>query len=141
VDDVADHQIVRRSAMSDGLEHLDDPGAQEFALRPASSARLLRRDGFSRVIPIGFLWKEGKIVVCTAPSAPKVAALTKRPNVAVTIDTGNTSDTAKQLLIRGTAAIDIVNGVASEYIEASGKTLSGTDLEEFEAQVQGVFEQ
>jgi hypothetical protein len=59
----------------------------------------------------------------------------------VTIDTGNTSDTAKQLLIRGTAAIDIVDGVAPEYIEASGKTLSGTDLEEFEAQVQGVFEQ
>jgi hypothetical protein len=61
--------------------------------------------------------------------------------VAVTIDTGNTSATAKQLLIRGTAAIEIVDGVAPEYIEASAKTLSGTDLEGFEAQVQGVFEQ
>jgi hypothetical protein len=45
------------------------------------------------------------------------------------------------LLVRGIAAIEIVNGVAPEYIEASAKTLSGTDLEEFEAQVRGVFEQ
>jgi hypothetical protein len=87
------------------------------------------------VIPIGFLWKDGRLFVCTAPSAPKVAALT------VTIDTGNTSDTAKQLLIRGTAAIEIIDGVAPEYIEAVGKGLSGTDIEEFEAQVQAIFEQ
>jgi len=60
--------------------------------------------------------------------------------VAVTIDVGNTSATAKQLLIRGTAAIEIVDGVAPEYIEAAAKTLSGADLEGFEAQVQGVFE-
>lgn len=128
--------------MSDGLEHLDDPGAQEL-LRSGQPLRLAYsgRDGLPRVIPIGFLWKEEQIVVCTAPSAPKVAALTERPNVAVTIDAGNTSDTAKQLLIRGTAAIAIVDGVAPEYIEASGKTLSGTDLEEFVAQVQDVFEQ
>lgn len=99
------------------------------------------RDGLPRVIPIGFLWKEEKLVVCTAPSAPKVAALKERPNVAATIDTGNTSTTAKQLLVRGIAAIEIVDGVAPEYIEASAKTLSGPDLEEFEAQVRGVFEQ
>jgi hypothetical protein len=48
----------------------------------------------------GFIWKEEQLVVCTAPSAPKAAALSERPNVAVTIDTGNTSATAKQLLIR-----------------------------------------
>lgn len=67
--------------MSDGLEHLDDPGAQEL-LRSGQPLRLAYsgRDGLPR-------------------------------------------------------------GVAPEYIEASGKTLSGTDLEEFEAQVQAVFEQ
>lgn len=67
--------------------------------------------------------------------------MTERPNVAVTIDTGNTSATAKQLLIRGTAGIEIGDGVAPEYFEASAKTLNGTDLEEFEARVQAVFEQ
>jgi pyridoxamine 5'-phosphate oxidase-like protein len=128
--------------MSSDLKHLGDPGAQEL-LRSGQPLRLAYcgHDGFPRVIPIGFLWKEGQLVVCTAPSAPKVAALSERPNVAVTIDTGSTSATAKQLLIRGTAAIEIVDGVAPEYIEASAKTLSGSDLEEFKAQVQGVFQQ
>jgi hypothetical protein len=128
--------------MSNDLTDLGDPGAQEL-LRSSQPLRLAYsgRDGLPRVIPIGFLWKEERLFVCTAPSAPKVAALSERPNVAVTIDAGNTSATAKQLLIRGTAAIEIVDGVAPEYIEASAKTLSGTELEEFEAQVQGVFEQ
>jgi hypothetical protein len=128
--------------MRNDLKHLGDPGAQEL-LRSDQPLRLAYcgRDGLPRVIPIGFLWTEEQLVVCTAPSAPKVAALSERPNVAVTIDTGNTSATAKQLLIRGTAAIEIVDGVAPEYIEASAKTLSGPDLEKFEAQVQGVFEQ
>lgn len=128
--------------MSNDLKHLENPGAQEL-LRSAEPLRLAYcgRDGLPRVIPIGFLWKEGKLVVCTAPSAPKVAALNERPNVAVTIDTGNTSATAKQLLIRGIATIEVVEGVAPEYFEASAKTLSGTDLEGFEAQVRSVFEQ
>lgn len=128
--------------MSLDLKHLDDPGAQEL-LRSDQPLRLAYcgRDGLPRVIPIGFLWKEEKLVVCTAPSAPKVAALNERPHVAVTIDTGNTSATAKQLLIRGNAAIEIVDGVAPEYFEASAKTLSGNELEEFEAQVRGVFKQ
>lgn len=128
--------------MSNDLSDLGDPGAQEL-LRSGQPLRLAYcgRDGFPRVVPIGFLWKDEKLVVCTAPSAPKVAALGERPNVAVTIDAGNTSASAKQLLIRGAAAIEIVDGVAPEYIEASAKTLSGTDLKEFEAQVQGVFEQ
>lgn len=128
--------------MSNDLQHLDDPGAQEL-LRSGQPLRLAYcgRDGLPRVIPIGFLWKEGQLVVCTAPSAPKVASLRERPNVAVTIDEGNTSATAKQLLIRGTAAIEIVDGVAPEYFEASAKVLRDTDLEEFETQVKGVFEQ
>ncbi|HVY78227.1 MAG TPA: pyridoxamine 5'-phosphate oxidase family protein [Solirubrobacterales bacterium] len=121
---------------------MGDSGAQEL-LRSDQPLRLAYcgRDGLPRVIPIGFLWKEGRLVVCTASTAPKVAALRERPKVAVTIDTGNTSATAKQLLIRGTAAIEIVDGVAPEYIEAAAKTLSDTDLGEFEAQVQAVFKQ
>lgn len=128
--------------MGGDVEQLREPGAQEL-LRTGQPLRLAYagRDGLPRVIPIGFLWKEERLFVCTAPSAPKVAALSERPNVAVTIDTGSTSTTAKQVLIRGTAAVEIVDGVAPEYIEAAAKTLSGTDLEEFEAQIQGIFEQ
>jgi len=127
--------------MSSELKDLAEPGAREL-LRCAEPLRLayLGIDGLPRVIPIGFLWKDERLFVCTATSAPKVAALRKCPNVAVTIDTGNTSATAKQLLIRGVAAIEIVEGVAPEYLEAAAKTLGDADLEEFEAQVQTVFE-
>jgi hypothetical protein len=128
--------------MSNDLTHLGEPGAEQL-LRSDQPMRLAYcgRDGLPRVIPIGFLWKEEKLFFCTAPSAPKVAALEERPNVAVTIDTGNTSATAKQLLVRGTAAIEVVDGVAPEYFDAAAKTLAGPDLEEFEAQVRNVFEQ
>ncbi len=128
--------------MSNGLEQLDDPGAQEL-LRSPQPARLAYGglDGFPRVVPVGFLWKAGKLFVCTATSAPKVAALRERPNVAVTIDAGISSSDAKQLLIRGTASIEIVDGVAPEYFEAAAKTEGGTDLEGFEEQVRAIFDQ
>jgi nitroimidazol reductase NimA-like FMN-containing flavoprotein (pyridoxamine 5'-phosphate oxidase superfamily) len=35
-------------------------------------------DGFPRVIPIGFWWNGENIIVSTAPTSPKVAALTAR---------------------------------------------------------------
>ena len=40
------------------------------------------------MIPIGFYWNGSQIVVCTAATAPKVKALSSRPNVAMTIDLG-----------------------------------------------------
>jgi Pyridoxamine 5'-phosphate oxidase len=121
---------------------MDHPDAQELL----TSAPLLRlayagRDGLPRVIPIGFHWDGEQIFVCTAPSAPKVTALTERPNVALTIDTGITPGEAKQLLIRGVAGIEVVDGVPPEYIAGSTKTLSGTDLQEFETQVRGMYDQ
>jgi hypothetical protein len=60
--------------------------------------------------------------------------------VALTIDTGDTSATARSLLIRGIATIDIVDGVPAEYLEAAAKTLDGEQLEAFEAQVRQVYE-
>jgi hypothetical protein len=128
--------------MSNGLEQLDDPGAQEL-LRSPQPVRLAYagRDGSPRVVPVGFLWKKGQLFVCTATSAPKVDALEERPKVAATIDTGISSNDAKQLLIRGTASVEIVDGVAPEYIEAAAKGESGADLEEFELRVREIFDQ
>ncbi len=57
------------------------------------------------------------------------------------IDEGISSSDAKQLLIRGTAEIEIVDGVAPEYIEAAAKGESGIDLEAFERSVGEVFDQ
>jgi hypothetical protein len=128
--------------MSPDLDQLSDPGARELLASP-QPIRLAYAgtDGFPRVVPVGFLWKDGRIYVCTATTAPKVAALRERPQVAGVIDQGISSSDAKQLLIRGTAEIEIVDGVAPEYFEAAAKGEGGTDLEQFEAAVREVFDQ
>jgi hypothetical protein len=128
--------------MSPEVDQLGDPGAQELLSSP-QPIRLAYAgsDGFPRVVPVGFLWKDERIYVCTATSAPKVAALRERPRVAGVIDEGISSSDAKQLLIRGTAEIEIVDGVAPEYFEAAAKGEGGTDLEEVERSVREVFDQ
>src|SRR5690348_3754917 len=70
------------------IQVLNDPLAQEL-LNSAIPARLAYtgRDGFPRVIPIGFYWNGTQFFVCTAPNAPKVRALAANPKVALTIDT------------------------------------------------------
>jgi hypothetical protein len=133
---------VEAKEMSTDVEQLGDPGVQELLASP-QPIRLAYDglDGFPRVVPLGFLWKGGRIYVCTATSAPKVAALRERPQVAGVIDEGISSSDAKQLLIRGSAEIEIVDGVAPEYFEAAAKSGSGTGLEEFEQAVRAVFDQ
>src|SRR5512133_3199269 len=61
---------------------LRHPGAQEL-LRSGSLARLAYNghDGLPPVIPIGFYWNGERIVVCTAPTSPKVRALSSRLRV------------------------------------------------------------
>jgi hypothetical protein len=123
-------------------EELAHPAARTLL----ASATLLRlayngSDGFPRVIPIGFFWNGDQIVVCTAVTAPKVKALSSRPNVAVTIDVGDTSAEAKALLVRGLAHVDIVDGVPHEYFAASRKVSGGASGAEFERQVRAMFDQ
>jgi pyridoxamine 5'-phosphate oxidase-like protein len=125
--------------MTQELEH---PGARELL----GSATLLRlaydgSDGFPRAIPIGFYWTGSQIVICTATTAPKVKALSKRPNVALTIDAGDTPAEAKALLVRGLARVDIVDGVPDEYLAASAKALGADQLAEFERQVRTLYDQ
>jgi len=128
--------------MSSDIEQLGDPGAQGLLASP-QPIRLAYNgsDGFPRVVPLGFLWKDERIYVCTATSAPKVAALRQRPQIAGVIDEGISSSDAKQLLIRGTAEVEIVDGVAPEYFEAAAKGESGIDLGQFEERVRAVFDQ
>jgi nitroimidazol reductase NimA-like FMN-containing flavoprotein (pyridoxamine 5'-phosphate oxidase superfamily) len=123
-------------------EELEHPGARNLL----ASATLLRlayngSDGFPRVIPIGFYWNGNQIVVCTATTAPKAKALSSRPNVAITIDVGDTPAQAKALLVRGRASVDIVDGVAEEYLAASAKAMEGDQLAEFERQVRSLYDQ
>ena len=99
---------------------LDDPLSQELL----DSKNLLRLgytalDGSPRVIPIGFLWNGTAVVVCTAPTAPKVAALAKQPRVALTIDT--MGPPAKELLLRGTAVGRVQKSILLKGRPAPGR--------------------
>lgn len=120
---------------------LSQQGAQELLDRTAGHLAYNGPDGFPRVIPIGFLWTGERIIVCTATTSPKVAALTARPNVAVAIDAGDSPDGAKSLLVRGIASLDVVDGVADEYIEMSTKSMDAAQQAEFEREVRKVYKQ
>lgn len=129
----------------DVVQELAQPVAQEL-LRRAGLARLAYNgpDGLPRVVPIGFLWNGENVVVCTATTAPKVRALSERPDVALTIDVGDTPDGARALLIRGVASVEIVDGVADEYLAMSTKGLADElgeeGMAEFERQVRATYD-
>jgi Pyridoxamine 5'-phosphate oxidase len=120
---------------------LGDEGAVAL-LRNATILRLAYTglDGSPRVVPVGFLWTNGAIVICTTVTAPKVAALQERPDVALTIDIGDTPADAEALLLRGVAAIEIVDGVPAEYLAAVAKALPADAVAEFEASAAQVYD-
>lgn len=138
LDSLGEHLVETQKV----AEELEQPGAQEL-LMDASLARLAYNgpDGLPRVVPIGFFWNGAEIVICTAVTAPKVRALAARPGVALTIDVGDTPATARALLIRGSASVEIVDGVPSEYIDGSRKVMSAEAVAEFERNVGGLYQQ
>lgn len=120
---------------------LNDPLGQDL-LHADIPARLAYHgpDGYPRVIPIGFYWNGAQIVVCTATTAPKVRALARNPKVALTIDTY--TQPPHVLLVRGTANIEVVDGVPFEYLEAAKKHPQEPEqFQAFEAQVRTVYQQ
>jgi hypothetical protein len=101
-------------------EVLADPVAVEL-LDSEIPTRLayIATDGTPRVVPIGFWWNGGEFIVCTAPLAPTVDSLRRNPHVALTIDTNDFPPHV--LLVRGTASVEIVDGIPAEYFAASRK--------------------
>jgi nitroimidazol reductase NimA-like FMN-containing flavoprotein (pyridoxamine 5'-phosphate oxidase superfamily) len=119
---------------------LNDPLALEL-MRSRIPARLAYTavDGTPRVIPIGFYWTGKDLVVATAPTAPKVKALRANPAVALTID--RETPPWHVLLVRGTAAIEVVDGIPQEYLDASRKVTPRANWSEFEAGVRAMYKQ
>ena len=94
-------------------------------------------DGDPRVIPIGF-WVEGEqIVIATVPKSAKVAALRKNPKVALTIDTG--AFPPKVLLLRGTAEVELVQGIPEGYLQAGHKVMTDEQYPEWEAGAKALY--
>jgi hypothetical protein len=123
-------------------DELSATGAQEL-LTTTTAAHLAYegKDGTPRVIPVGFYWTGRQVIVCTATTSPKVAALSARPDVAVSIDRGDSPGGATSLSIRGCAGIEIVDGVAEEYLAMARITMAPAAAAEFEQAVRGMYEQ
>jgi hypothetical protein len=121
---------------------LSTTGAQEL-LTSTSGAHLayIGTDGTPRVVPVGYFWTGDQAVVATAPTAPKVAALSARPEVALAIDAGDTPEQARAISIRGRASIEIVDGVVPEYLEAARRSMDAEAVVEFERNVRAMYGQ
>jgi nitroimidazol reductase NimA-like FMN-containing flavoprotein (pyridoxamine 5'-phosphate oxidase superfamily) len=122
-------------------QELGHPGAQKLLSGSMTRLAYNGHDGFPRVIPVGFYWNGERIVVSTAPTSPKARALSSRPQVALTIDTGSTPEEAKALLVRGLATLEAVDGVTEEYLAAARRSMDGPELAEFERNVRSTYQQ
>ena len=95
-------------------------------------------DGAPRVIPIGYLWDGAVFRMWTIPDSAKVSALRADDRVAITIDI--LGPPPRVLLVRGRAALEIVEGVPDGYLEASRRAIPQEAWEDFEAQVRAMYE-
>ena len=122
------------------LRLFKDPVAQEL-LNSKIPARLAYTalDGSPRVVPIWFHWDGERFVLGTAPGSPKVKALTRNAKVALTID----EDTypPKVLLVRGSAEVEVIEGLVPEYCEAARRYLGEEQGRAWEEQGRLIFKQ
>ncbi len=122
------------------LRLLEDPVAQQL-LNSKIPARLAYAgaDGSPRVVPIWFYWNGAIFVLGTAPGSPKVKAIGRDARVALTID--EDSFPPKVLLVRGTATVQVIDGVVSEYALAARRYLGEEQGAAWEEQAKGIFKQ
>jgi len=119
---------------------LAKPYAQQL-LNGSEPARLAYEglDGDPRVIPIGFWTKGARLMMATVPKSAKVAALSKHPKVALTID--QAAFPPKALLIRGTAEVELVAGIPDGYLRAGRKVMTDDQYPDWLAGVQDLYEE
>ena len=130
---------MQRQDMDD---ELSATGAQDLLASPsAAHLAYIGQDGTPRVIPVGFFWTGDQFVISTATTSPEVTALSARPDVALSIDTGNTPDQARALSIRGRANVEIVDGVVEEYLAAARRTMDAEAAAQFEQHWREMYDQ
>lgn len=117
----------------------EDPFAQRLLASPIP-ARLayVATDGTPRAIPIAYHFDGDALVMATPDAAPKVSALRANPAVALTIDTDDQPPLV--LLVRGTASIEVVDGIVPEYLEANRRMIGEEGFEEFREQVTALYD-
>ncbi|GMA25977.1 pyridoxamine 5'-phosphate oxidase [Luteimicrobium album] len=123
---------------ADVTEVLDRPLSRELLARDLTRLAYVATDGTPRNVPIGFSWNGTELVMCTAPNAPKLAALRTNPAVALTIDTEVHPPAI--LLIRGRAELDHVDAIPDEFLEANTTyTMTPEQRVEWEAGVRALY--
>jgi hypothetical protein len=122
------------------VDLMNDPVARELVKAPIH-ARLAysARDGSPRVIPIGYVWNGDVFVMASPVNAPKVKALAATPTVALTVDTE--SFPPHVLLVRGEAAVAVVDGVPDEFVEASRRFVGEEGMPAWETGVRALYKQ
>ena len=103
------------SARRGSVALLEDPVATEL-MQSDIPARLayIGMDGLPRVVPVWSEWNGHEIVMVAPSTSAKLKSLTRNPNVALTID--STAFPWHVLLVRGTAMIETVHGLAPEFL-------------------------
>jgi len=119
------------------LSLLQHPAAQEL-LQSKIPARLayVWMDGTPRVVPIWFHWNGKEIVMASPPKAPKLKALGKNRKVSLTID--DNTFPHKVLMIRGTARLETVQGIAPEYVACAGRYFDAATAKAWMDQLRGM---
>ena len=121
---------------------LSTSGAQDLLTsKQLAHLAYVRHDGTPRVVPVGFFWTGDQVVVSTATTSPKVSALSARPDVAMTVDAGDTPGQARYLSIRGRASIEIVDGLTDEYVAGARRMLDAEGAAAFEQNSRRMYEQ
>ena len=122
------------------LRLLDDPVAHEL-LQSKIPARLAytAMDGAPHVVPIWFHWTGQEFVLGSASNSPKVKAIGKNSKVALTID--QDCFPPKVVLVRGTAQVDVIDGVVPEYAQAARRYLGDEQGAAWEEQARVMFKQ
>ncbi|MFI6415834.1 pyridoxamine 5'-phosphate oxidase family protein [Streptomyces sp. NPDC050842] len=124
---------------SEITEILNRPASQELLARDLTRLAYVAQDGTPRAIPIGFAWNGTTIVMCTPKNAPKLPALRRNPAVALTIDTE--VHPPKILLIRGTAELDVVEGIPDEFLQTNNTyEMTPEQRATWEAEVRSLYD-
>jgi hypothetical protein len=95
-------------------------------------------DGDPRVVPVGYDWDGTHVTVASAMGSAKTKALQANPKVALSIDSEDFPP--KVLLLRGTAQVEVVDGVPDVFLRGSKRRMSDDQWSGWLAGVRALYD-
>jgi hypothetical protein len=87
-------------------------------------------DGHPRTVPVVYLWNGKAFVFASRTMAYKVRAIAANPRVSFTVDTAGFPPLL--MIVRGTASIEIKQGVPQEHVEAARRSVGADNMADWE---------